>query len=119
MEMVMVIVIVATALIMTLLALVAKEDRGFFSLFASIMWFVSAASVSVIHKPYSYVVENTSGEYEVLAGTQKVTQNWPMTALFIGLGLFCLFLFFMHYVDKIKEWLRGSGYGSILEKGGY
>ena len=119
MEMIMNVFVIMTALLLMLLMFLNEKSRGIFSLFSSVLWFVAAAGISVVHKPYAYTMENASGGIEVMEGVQKVTANWPMTTLFIGLGLFCLFIFFVHYADKIKDWLSGSGYGGTFNKGGY
>lgn len=111
--------VILTATLMMLLMFYSDEKRGLFALFSSVLWFIAAAGISVIHKPYAYTTENASGGTEVVQGVQTVTQNWPMTTLFIGLGLFCLFMFFVHYAGDIKERLsKSSGYGGVFGGGG-
>lgn len=119
MEMIMNVIVIMSAIFFMVLMFMSDELRGFYALFSSVLWFISAAGISIIHRPYTYVSENASGGEKIVSGVQKVTSNWPMTTLFIGLGLLCLFMFFMHYADEIKEKLSKDGYGSIFEKEGY
>lgn len=87
--------------------------------FATVMWFISGASSTVIHRPYTHVVENTADNSMTVIeeGVQKITVNWPLTEFFWALGLFCLALTFILYFEEIKGWLSGgAGYGG---RGGY
>lgn len=122
MQMIMVLFIASFAFVLTVLMLLGSEDqKGFFSLFASVMWFVAAGSVSVIHETYTIVRENSenSGQVVVDEGVRIVTKNWPMTTLFIALGLLCLYFFFMYYMEEIRDWLSKSNGGYGGGSGGY
>lgn len=62
-----------------------------FGMFATILWFITAASVIAIDIPYTHLYENVvDNSYEVVEGLYTTTAATPLRFLFTGLGFICL-----------------------------
>lgn len=85
----MVMLIAMFGMIFTLLMILSNREQPIFGILASVIWFISSATVLVVDVPYSHLYGNADN-YTVVGGTHAITAAAPLRFLFIGLGFICL-----------------------------
>jgi len=96
----MTILLAMMGLVFTVLALISDRESPVFAALGLVVWMVAAGTVSVMEIPYTAY---NASDNTIVSGTYAMEAGAPLSALFLGLGFFCLVWLFIAVFRYITE----------------